>query len=267
MNSMTISFSLLGILAIPLVLFAALVLVYTLVQKRFANVPFELLEGMVDVPPEHKTFAAGSFREAAKLDAKVMWYDLSAPFVVPFILMFTKWDAEKLKFLDHIYGNNVYYIREDGSFVGGLNGDNFGQWELLPSGVGQPKRVPLEDTPEVRAMAYWVDGKYHPRSFYARWIWLGFRNRASKASYNLGIDMRPINHDRESWGDRETRGRLHEGTVLHRCGDYYQIYSIKFDGNKVRRVNVGFKVWENIRNKDDYIAPAVNIVYSKITKK
>lgn len=256
-----------GIVSIPFALFAILVAIYASLTYLHKDVPFELLDAMTDVPSEHKTLAAEGFREAARLDRSVMWYDLSAPFVVPFILLFTKWNAEKLRFLDHIYGNNVEYVRDDGVYVGGINGDDFGQWELTPEGVFQPKRVPLDDTPEARQLAYWVDGKYHPRSFVARWVWLGFRNRASKASYNLGVDMRPIDHDRESWGDVKTHGRLHEGVVLHRCGDYYQLYSIKFAGEKVIRVNVGYKVWQSMRHKDAYIAPPVNIVYSKITKK
>lgn len=267
MISMTLSFSILGILAIPLVLFAIMVGVYTFIAKKYASVPFELLNAMTDVPLEHKERAAECFKEVARLDRSVMWYDLSAPFVVPFILLFTKRDAERLAFLDHIYGNNVEFMRNDGVLVGGINGDNFGQWELTPEGSSQPKRVPLEDSPAVRSMAYWVDGKYHPRSFIARWVWLGFRNRASKASYNLGVDMRPIDHDRESWGDVKTRGRLHEGVVLHRCGDHYQLYSIKFAGENVIRVNVGYKVWQSMHHKDAYIASPVNIVYSKITKK
>ena len=37
-------------------------------------------------------------------------------------------------------------------------------------------------------MCYWADG-YHPRSFYARWVWLGLRNRASHLSQTLGTDI------------------------------------------------------------------------------
>ena len=96
MISMTLSFSILGILAIPLVLFAIMVVVYSYITKKYASVPFELLEAMTDVPAEHKERAAGCFKEAARLDRSVMWYDLSAPFVVPFILLFTKLFAEKL---------------------------------------------------------------------------------------------------------------------------------------------------------------------------
>ena len=44
-------------------------------------------------------------------------------------------------------------------------------------------------------------------------------------------------------------------------------YSIKFDGDKVIRVNVGYKVWDVMSHKDAFMAPPVNIVYSKITKK
>lgn len=256
-----------GVALLPLVLFAILVAIYSGLTAIHKDDPFDILESLEGVPKEHKLRAIECFKEAAELDARVMWYDLSAPFVVPFILLFTKWEDERLAFWDDIYGNNADFRRSDGTLVGGINGDNYGVWETLADGTSEPKRIPIEDTPEARSLAYWVNGKHHPRSFYARWVWLGLRNRASKASYALGVDMRPINADRESWGDKLTIGRSHEGTILYRCGDKYQLYSIKFvSETKCIRVNVGYKVWMSMLHKDAYIAPPVNIVYSKISR-
>lgn len=61
---MTISFSILGLLAIPMVLFAIMVGVYTYINKKYASVPFELLNSMTDVPAEHKERAAECFKDA-----------------------------------------------------------------------------------------------------------------------------------------------------------------------------------------------------------
>jgi hypothetical protein len=98
-----------------------------------------------------------------------------SPIVVPFILIFTKWDAEKLPFLDSIWGN-------DSSINGDVRDDGVGDgWGLKPVSLDP-------NSEEAIASCYWAKG-HHPRSFYARWVWLGLRNRASALSSSLGLEV------------------------------------------------------------------------------
>lgn len=101
--------------------------------------------------------------------------DLLAPVVVPLALLATRWEAEHLPHWAKWWDN-------DASINGDCRTDNpadgLGGWALRP--------VPLErDSAEAVAMCYWAPG-HHPRSFYARWVWLGLRNRASALSQALG---------------------------------------------------------------------------------
>lgn len=103
--------------------------------------------------------------------------DLLAPVVVPVVLLFTKWEDDHLPRL-------FWWWDNDASINGDKRtddpSDGLGGWALKP--------VPLErDSPEAIAMCYWAKG-HHPRSFYARWVWLGLRNRASSLSQALGTD-------------------------------------------------------------------------------
>jgi hypothetical protein len=94
-----------------------------------------------------------------------------SPIVVPFILIFTKWEAEKLAFFDSIWGN-------DASINGDQRGDNN---DLIPISLDKNDEHAI-------SLCYWAKG-HHPRSFYARWVWLGLRNRASALTERMGIDV------------------------------------------------------------------------------
>jgi hypothetical protein len=144
--------------------------------------------------------------------------DLLAPIVVPVALLFTKWEDDNLPRVFRWWDNDVT-----------INGDRGLGWE-----DGKPV-VPLEDTPEARALAFYVDGKHHPRSFYARWVWLGLRNRASMLSMMLG--------EKDAYkGPKEVLWS--EGTnYLWKVHDRYRLNTlIKLAGSLYIRLHYGFKV-------------------------
>ena len=104
----------------------------------------------------------------------IMIPDMLSPIVVPIALIFTKWEDDKLPWLFRWWDN-------DASINGDVRtndpNDGMSGWALKP--------VPSDDTEEARGMCYWAPGS-HPRSFKARYVWLGLRNRASMLSMMLG---------------------------------------------------------------------------------
>lgn len=126
-----------------------------------------------------------------------------------------------------------------------------------------PQPTPLEDTPEARALCYWAPG-HHPRSKWARYVWLGLRNRASLCAQDLGYKYAEGENKapREVWGDI-TIGRDKEGWNVNRLNDLYQICIIKRLGPVCIRINYGYKIW--FKGNDDPAAAVVNISFSLIS--
>jgi hypothetical protein len=137
-----------------------------------AHMPILPLIRLASLPVPDKGRIALCFMGAWLKNCLMILPDLLAPVVVPVALAFTRWDAERLP-RPFVWWDN------DAS----INGDvrQGGLWDLQP--------VPLErDNADAVAMCYWAKG-HHPRSFYARWVWLGLRNRASRLSQLLGTDV------------------------------------------------------------------------------
>ena len=198
------------------------------------------------VPWRTKGAAYGTFVSAALRGLLVLPVSLTAPIVVPIALLFTRWEDDKLPSFFWMWDNEV-----------GINGDRF-VWLPDEFGVGHPQPMPLEDTPEVRALCYYAKG-HHPRSFYARYIWMGWRNRGAKVSEALGVTA--TESDREFWGDN-TIGRDKAGWTLYRNGSNYQYCSITRLGPICVRINYGFKVWGKF---DKPRAMVVNVSFSLIS--
>ena len=169
------------------------------------------------VPANLHEDALHSFAQSRKLSLKVLFTKLTAPIVMAFLVFFLKWEDEKLPTFFWRYDNEV-----------SMNGDR--------------GPVPLEDTPEARALCYYANGS-HPRSRWARYVWLGWRNRGSAHAFSLGpvADMSKI----RQWGDPQTNNG-HEGVRVFEMNGYWQVFAIKhisFPGRDLcLRQNVGFKV-------------------------
>jgi len=107
--------------------------------------------------------------------ARTIWDHLRAPFVLLLPLLRLPWAADDLP-------GTLAYWRNDVS----INGDGWGwkdadgNWHQCSVEPTPPSitAVPYTD-PAYGGDAYYAPG-HHPRSWWARWIWLAFRNVASK---------------------------------------------------------------------------------------
>ncbi len=136
-----------------------------------------------------KTAATESILHAEQAAAKAFWYDITAPIVMLLVLPFVKRSANRLPRLFAKWNNNVS-LNGDGAAV--FRG---GQWiDLRSSAQALPgEHVYTYDDPLYAGTAYYSKG-HHPRSLWARYVWVGLRNRASQLSVDLGTDVaaRPV---------------------------------------------------------------------------
>lgn len=137
----------------------------------------------IGLAPELEAEVLRCFDEARAADRKTWRYDVSAPFVVAVALLFTPRSANRLPRWAAKWDNNI-----------SLNGDSAGvirdgRWLQVRDSTTWPlrpgEREVSYDDPAYGGGAYYAEG-HHPRSWYARWVWVGLRNRASKLSLDLG---------------------------------------------------------------------------------
>lgn len=211
--------------------FETLVMNFVLIFLIWNIIPMLVVACLPGVPGKHKLKAIGNFISAA-FRGVTGFLGFLAPIVVPIALLFTKYEDDDLPKGFRWYSNDV-----------SINGDQ-------PEG----------------AETYYAPG-YDRRSFVARFIWLGLRNRASKLALLMGHTYVPGEYeDAENWGDPKT-GRDHEGWALNRRGPVYQLYYIKKLGDKFCfRMNYGFKVWAGVGDKRA-TAMVVNITASVLSFK
>lgn len=191
--------------------------------------PFALL-CRLPLPASARAGAARSFVASAAKGLVVLVPDFAAPLVVPFALLITPRDATRLPWLFRWWDNDV-----------SINGDQ-----------------------AEGAETYYAPG-HDRRGFWARYVWLGWRNRASYLALLMGHRYLPgEKEDSERWGDPAT-GRDHEGWCVTRCAKLYQLYMVKRLGPMCIRVNYGHKVWADVGNRP--VAMVVNISFSLISWK
>ena len=188
-----------------------------------------------------------SIERARKADRKARIYDASAPVVAAIALLFARWEADKLPRFFKKWDNEV-----------NLNGDSFpwinpkddnGNWTHV--GTAQP--IPTGDTMlywdadvgdnverPTKELAYWVDGKHHPRSYWARYVWIGWRNRASQVSLDCGIRTRKADVMR-MFGSTDISARK-EGAFLMQHGDDYHYKSVRKVGGFALIRSLGYKL-------------------------
>ena len=180
--------------------------------------------------------AIASIERGMKLEKKTLKYRLLAPFVIAYLVWFKlKWEDDflpigfekyDLEALDHIdiNGDNKRWVA--------VEGEPYGR----PVPVSIYKELPVDH--ENKELCYWAKG-HHPRSRWARWIWMGIRNRAQRASYDLGDVYTP--KVTTSWKYVAPDGN--EVIEVYRNGDAWQIMRVKRVLKYLMlRQNVGFKV-------------------------
>lgn len=174
---------------------------------------------MLPVPDKHKIIY--DFIVAWLKSYITLIPDLLAPVVVPIALLFTKWEDNKLpglfKFWDNDASINGDRRTDDPS-------DGLGGWALSPISLDRHDQ-------EAISKCYWAPG-HHPRSFYARWVWLGLRNRASMLSVMLG---KPIQGASQHWGGTYW-------TVI-KVGKYYKYFELlPITKSLAIRMHCGYKM-------------------------
>ncbi|MDB5850956.1 MAG: hypothetical protein JWP29_4708, partial [Rhodoferax sp.] len=175
--------------------------------------PLILVALLPGVPAKHKLRAIVSLASAAPKGLAILLPDLLAPIVVALALIGLKREAESLPRWARWWNNDI-----------SINGDRPEYWPLDYTGA-----------------TYYSSSE--PRSFRARWVWLGLRNRGSALSLTLGHTYAPGEYeDSEYWGDGAT-GRDHAGWTLNRRARVYQVYAVRQLGKLCLRTNVGHKIW------------------------
>lgn len=130
--------------------------------------------------------------------------NLTAPLVVPFALLFSKWEDEELSSPFSKWNNDT-----------NLNGDR------------GPFPVPYEkDSVDAISRCFYNVG-HHPREYGSRYKWIGLRNRGKRA-YLREVPLETFSNKEEIWGTQGlTRGSAtvtpKTGWMVTRVGDYWQI--------------------------------------------
>lgn len=189
---------------------------------------------LADVSLPDRLAAVTCLHEARRVERRTWLYDATAPLVTAVALLLTPRSANHLPRWARKWDNNV-----------SLNGDGEvvlrdGQWVNLRDIRWMPEhgeRVYTYDDPAYTGDAYYAKG-HHPRSWWARWVWVGWRNRASQLSVDLGRDVaaRPLCIS----GD-PTINRSKPGHFLLKDGDNYHFKSIE----RVRFLGLDFALTRN----------------------
>jgi hypothetical protein len=144
---------------------------------------------------------------------------LLSPIVVPIALLFTKWEDNKLPAIFWWWDNDI-----------SINGDEIDSqgrnaWAL-----------------DYKENAYYA--KAPPRSFWARYVWLGWRNRASKLSEAVGYKYEFSEFEnRIILGDAAT-SRGHPGWKFVYTPNISQLMIVKKFGKICIRFNWGYKFFD-----------------------
>lgn len=221
---------------------AAIVLIATIATLvalyAWMTSPTKVLDEIESLELDGETKAAlkACCMSAKEADNKTRVYDLAAPIVMLLVLPFVKREADRLPRLFSAWDNNV-----------SLNGDGYG-WQDPETGEWfdirvkpAPAGVPLvsHSDPAYGGDCYYARG-HHPRSFRARYAWVGLRNRASMLSVKLGRDVtaRPVVVS----GDPAIHRHGPYGHFVLRHGDTFHYKSIRAFGPFALTRSYGYKL-------------------------
>jgi hypothetical protein len=239
-----------------------------LALRWWMSQPGKVLEEVeaLDLPAIVKAEAMDCVDEAQRLDRRVWLYDLTAPIVMLFVLPFVKRDADYMPKLFRNWDNDV-----------SMNGDGLailrdGQWltagwqitwEEFNAAVAVGGRVYRYSDPDYGGDCYYARG-HHPRSFWARYVWLGWRNRASQLSKDLGepVTERPVCIS----GNPDIHRNGPYGHFLLKSGNCYHYKSInRWHGLALIR-SYGYKL-EIVRNSADGTGLAAAVAIGRSLKR
>lgn len=199
------------------------------------------LAALPDLTDGDRAAAEACFRAAKDADDRTWLYDLSAPIVMLLVLPFVRRSADKLPSLFRRWDNNVS-LNGDGEavFIDGkfLTAGHGITWEDYNAALARGAYRYTYDDPLYHGDAYYAKG-HRPRSFWARYVWVGLRNRASQRSVELGRDVTEAPQLISGCMDIGTRMAGH---FLLRQGDTYHYKSIRKWGPFALIRSYGYKL-------------------------
>ena len=193
------------------------------------------------VPKEMHEQALACFKRAKKKSVPATIAGLFAPIVIAFLILTRqlKWNDNNVPKWAWWYDNNI-----------SINGDGWGT--LLPDGTclyytdheliaaGKGEAISYSD-PRYTGTAYYAKNS-HPRSAWARFVWLGFRNRASALAQAQGEAFDPkVTPTVWAKGDLEKDGEQYKIVYSSGLWNFDQRRMVFFGKLKMRR-NCGFKI-------------------------
>ena len=215
---------------------------------------------LADVSLPDRLAAVTCLHEARRVERRTWLYDATAPLVTAVALLLTPRSANHLPRWARKWDNNV-----------SLNGDGEvvlrdGQWVNLRDIGWMPQhgeRVYTYDDPAYTGDAYYAKG-HHPRSWWARWVWVGLRNRASQLSKDLGepVTERPVCIS----GNPDIHRNGPYGHFMLKSGNCYHYKSInRWHGLALIR-SYGYKL-EIVRNSQDGTGLAAAVAIGRSLKR
>ena len=232
-----------------ILIIAATITTLLVALRAYMSAPGRVLKELAALPDltdGDRAAAEACFRAAKAADNKTWLYDLSAPIVMLLVLPFVRRSADKLPSLFRRWDNNVS-LNGDGEavFIDGkfLTAGHGITWEDYNAALARGAYRYTYDDPLYHGDAYYAKG-HRPRSFWARYVWVGLRNRASQLSVDLGKDV-PARPQLIS-GSLQA-GRSHPGHFLLREGGIYHYKSFRKFGPFALIRSYGYKL-EIVRN-------------------
>lgn len=212
-----------------------------------------------DLSDEQRKELLDCLDAAAAADRQTWLYDLSAPIVMLLVLPFAKREADRLPKAFAKWGNNVS-LNGDGECV--KRGDRWVNLRDIGWTPEPGEQVIRYDDPRYDGDAYYAKG-HHPRSFWARYVWLGLRNRASQLSVDMGEDV----HERPTvLSGAVGIGASAEGHFLLHSGDLYHYKSVRKVGPFALIRSYGYKL-EVVRNSPTGTGRAAAVAIGRSLKR
>ena len=232
-----------------ILIIAATITTMLVALRAYMSAPGRVLKELAALPDltdGDRAAAEACFRAAKAADDKTWLYDLSAPIVMLLVLPFVKREADRLPKAFAKWDNNVS-LNGDGEavFIDGkfLTAGHGITWEDYNAALARGAYRYTYDDPLYHGDAYYAKG-HRPRSFWARYVWVGLRNRASQLSVDMGKDV-PARPQLIS-GSLQA-GRSHPGHFLLREGGIYHYKSFRKFGPFALIRSYGYKL-EIVRN-------------------
>lgn len=231
--------------------------------RWWMSLPTKVAREVIDnpaIPATLKPAVLTCLDDAYAANRRTWPYDMTAPLVTAVALLLTPRSANHLPRWARKWDNNV-----------SLNGDGEvvlrdGQWVNLRDIGWMPEhgeRVYTYDDPAYTGDAYYAKG-HHPRSWWARWVWVGWRNRASQLSKDLGepVTERPVCIS----GNPDIHRNGPYGHFLLKSGNCYHYKSInRWHGLALIR-SYGYKL-EIVRNSQDGTGLAAAVAIGRSLKR